>query len=139
MEEKIISGKKNGMFVLLAVLLAYAAAVALLVVSSVSIERQGGSLFTTAGMTVSIAFISLGWILLMGLKVLRPQEALVLTLFGQYVGTLKENGFYFVNPFCVGVNPASQTKLSQSGVGCRGNSGYGKRRPACQGTGGECK
>ena len=35
MEEKIISGKKNGMFVLLAVLLAYAAAVALLVVSSV--------------------------------------------------------------------------------------------------------
>ena len=115
MEEKIISGKRNGMFVLLAVLLAYAAAVALLVVSSVSIERQGGSLFTTAGMTVSIVFISLGWILLMGLKVLRPQEALVLTLFGQYVGTLKENGFYFVNPFCVGVNPASQTKLSQSG------------------------
>ena len=51
----------------------------------------------------------------MGLKVLKPQEALVLTLFGKYVGTLKEEGFYYVNPFCVSVNPASKTKLNQSG------------------------
>ena len=51
----------------------------------------------------------------MGLKVLKPQEALVLTLFGKYYGTLREDGFYFVNPFCVGVNPAAQTKLNQSG------------------------
>ena len=46
---------------------------------------------------------------------LKPQEALVLTLFGKYVGTLKDDGFYFVNPFCVAVNPAAKTKLSQSG------------------------
>ena len=31
------------------------------------------------------------------------------------MGTLKDNGFYFVNPFCVGVNPAARTKLNQSG------------------------
>lgn len=48
-------------------------------------------------------------------KVLKPQEALVLTLFGKYVGTIKEAGFYFVNPFCVAVNPAASTKLNQSG------------------------
>ena len=54
-------------------------------------------------------------ILLCGLKVLKPQEALVLTLFGRYVGTLKEDGFYFVNPFCTSFNPAAKTKLSQSG------------------------
>lgn len=35
----------------------------------------------------------------MGIKVLKPQEALVLTLFGKYVGTLKEEGIYYVNPF----------------------------------------
>lgn len=46
---------------------------------------------------------------------LRPQEALVLTLFGKYVGTLKGEGFYFVNPFCAAVNPAAKTKLNQSG------------------------
>ena len=55
------------------------------------------------------------WIPLLGLKILKPQEALVLTLFGKYMGTLKDNGFYFVNPFCVGVNPAARTKLNQSG------------------------
>ncbi len=115
MEEKILGGKKNGMVILLAILLAYATAILLLIVSIISQERQGDTLFNTAGLIVSIAFISLGWILFLGLKVLKPQEALVLTLFGQYVGTLKENGFYFVNPFCVGVNPASRTKLSQSG------------------------
>ncbi len=39
----------------------------------------------------------------------------MLTLFGKYVGTLKEPGFYFVNPFCSSVNPASRTRLRQSG------------------------
>ena len=57
----------------------------------------------------------LAWFILPGLKVLKPQEALVLTLFGKYAGTLKGEGFYFVNPFCVAVNPAATTKLSQSG------------------------
>jgi regulator of protease activity HflC (stomatin/prohibitin superfamily) len=55
------------------------------------------------------------WIPLVGLKVLKPQEALVLTLFGKYIGTLKGEGFYAVNPFCQAINPASQTKLNQSG------------------------
>lgn len=44
-----------------------------------------------------------------GLKVLKPNEALVLTLFGKYYGTLKGEGFYFVNPFVTAVNPASNT------------------------------
>lgn len=39
----------------------------------------------------------------------------MLTLFGKYVGTLKDHGFYYVNPFCEGVNPAAKTRLSQSG------------------------
>ena len=62
-----------------------------------------------------LIWILVGWIPFCGLKVLKPQEALVLTLFGKYVGTLKGEGFYFVNPFCTGVNPAAATKLSQSG------------------------
>lgn len=54
-------------------------------------------------------------ICLTGLHVLKPQEALVLTLFGKYVGTLKGEGFYWVNPFCSAVNPAAGTVLNQSG------------------------
>ena len=40
---------------------------------------------------------------------------LLLTLFGDYIGTLKGQGFYWVNPFCTAVNPAAGTRLSQSG------------------------
>lgn len=40
-----------------------------------------------------------------GLKVINPNEALVLTLFGKYYGTIKDHGFYFVNPFVTGRNP----------------------------------
>ena len=46
---------------------------------------------------------------------MKPQEALVLTLFGKYYGTLKNDGFYWVNPFCTSFNPAAKTKLNQSG------------------------
>ena len=111
MEEKIIKGKKNGMLVLLLSLLLYAAAIAGSFVWGFMAE-EGRS---PALLIVSIVVICVGWILWPGLKVIRPQEALVLTLFGKYIGTLKEPGFYFVNPFCSSVNPAARTRLNQSG------------------------
>ncbi len=42
-------------------------------------------------------------VLLPGFKLLRPQEALVLTFFGKYIGTLKGAGFHYVNPFAQSV------------------------------------
>lgn len=62
-----------------------------------------------------IVWFCIGWIFYLGLKVLKPNEALVLTLFGKYVGTLKGDGFFYVNPFCTAFNPAATTKLGQSG------------------------
>lgn len=59
--------------------------------------------------------LCIGWLPWCGLHVLKPQEALVLTLFGKYIGTLRGDGFYYVNPFCSAVNPAAKTKLNQSG------------------------
>ena len=115
MEEKLLKSAKNGMAVLLTVILAYTAAIAAVVIGGIDIDRYGASAFSVTGLVIGIAVLTLGWIPLLGLKVLKPQEALVLTLFGKYIGTLKENGFYYVNPFCVGVNPAAKTKLSQSG------------------------
>lgn len=47
-------------------------------------------------------------LLFSGLKVLKPNEAYVLTLFGNYYGTLKGPGFYFVNPFVSATNPATK-------------------------------
>ena len=113
MNEKILNRNKNGMAVLLLVILGYVAGIAG-VVFMAAFGYFLGWLFVPV-MAILIAWLALGWILLCGLKVLKPQEALVLTLFGKYVGTLKGEGFYWVNPFCTAVNPAAKTKLNQSG------------------------
>ena len=106
MKEKNLILKKNGLAVLLLSFVIYAAAIA-----GVVLGAQRSKLL----MGISIFVLCVTWLLWPGLKVLRPQEALVLTLFGKYIGTLREPGFYFVNPFCSAVNPAAGTRLRQSG------------------------
>lgn len=103
MEEKIIKSK-NGMLVLFV-------SIALILGSIVFMIIGNSGLFVMGG----ILGILLGVFLLIGLKVVKPQEALVMTLFGNYMGSIKESGFYFVNPFAIAVNPAAETKLGQSG------------------------
>ena len=53
-------------------------------------------------------------ILFCGLKIVNPNEALVLTLFGKYHGTIKKAGFYFVNPFSTGFNPTASGLLESA-------------------------
>ena len=127
MQEIILNNKKNGMLFMLLFIALYVFAAVLLVFSV-----SGELFFLTA---VSVIWLVIGWIPLCGLKVLKPQEALVLTLFGKYVGTLKEPGFYFVNPFCTAVNPAAKTKLSQSGDVGGENSGNALMAAALKGAG----
>ena len=114
MNEKIYKGKKNGMAVLILSILLYAAAIAGVILSGIALD-EGKSALGGIGMGISLLYVCIGWIWWCGLKIIKPQEALVLTLFGKYVGTLKDEGFYWVNPFCSAVNPAARTRLSQSG------------------------
>jgi len=93
--------------------LLYIAGIASIVVGGTMLDSGEG--FGAFFLTIGIIWAVLGWIPLCGLKVLKPQEALVLTLFGKYIGTLKGEGFYFVNPFVSSVNPAAKTQLRQSG------------------------
>ncbi len=114
MEEKVLQNKKNGMAVLVLTTFFYLAAVAGFVYGAVLMDSEV-SVLSVLLMVICGIWMSIGWIPFLGLKVLRPQEALVLTLFGKYIGTIKNDGFYYVNPFCVGVNPAAKTRLNQSG------------------------
>ena len=107
MKEKVLNNKKNGMTMLLLFTVLYLAGLFACIFGAVHA--------LVPIMVVGIIWLSIGWIPFIGLKVLKPQEALVLTLFGNYVGTLKDDGFYWVNPFCTSVNPAAKTKLNQSG------------------------
>ena len=106
MQEIVLKNKKRGMFALVVIIALFVAAFALII---------GGAISDSPLVLVGVILMFVPMILIPGLKVLKPQEALVLTLFGKYVGTLKGEGFYFVNPFCTAVNPASKTKLNQSG------------------------
>ncbi|MDD6789990.1 MAG: SPFH domain-containing protein [Lachnospira sp.] len=135
MKEKVLEGKKNGMLFLVLWSSLYAAGVAAF---AAGIALGGGDGPLLSVFIPGFIWMCAGWIPFMGLKILKPQEALVLTLFGEYIGTLRGEGFYYVNPFCSEVNPAAKTRLGQSGdvdEGGRGNkivftSGQVKTEPS---------
>ena len=108
MTEKIYTTKKLGMPMLLVIILGLIAATGMILFGFIG--EVSGALGALGILLWIILPICIG-----GLKVLKPQEALVLTLFGKYKGTLKGEGFYFVNPFCTAINPAQFTQLGQSG------------------------
>ncbi len=62
---------------------------------------------------VGIALLVVGIFCSTGFKLLQPNEAYVLTMFGKYYGTLKRDGFYWVIPFCAAVNPARMLGISR--------------------------
>ncbi len=113
MQEILLQNKKHGMRTLLIGIFFELIGLALIIASAFMDESgvEGWGVLLAVGLIVT--FVS--WIPLVGLRVLKPNEALVLTLFGKYVGTLKGEGFYAINPFCVALNPAAKTKLNQSG------------------------
>ena len=69
------------------------------------------------------AYLFVFWIPFAGLKVIKPNEALVLTLFGKYYGTLKEPGIFFVNPFSSGFNPTKESAAVAAAASEDGKSG----------------
>ncbi len=107
MEEKLLSTKRNGLPTLIGLI---AGILICCVLFCMGLVQENWVLLLFPFLAVIPLVVCLG-----GLKVLKPQEALVLTLFGEYLGTLKGEGFYFVNPLAVAVNPASHTVLNQSG------------------------
>ena len=114
MKEKILTNKKHGMLVLVLTVLLLLAAIPVTVIGGVMTEQENPALGAVL-LGIGLAVLCIGWIPLCGLRVLKPQEALVITLFGKYVGTIKGEGFYALNPFSGAVNPAAGTKLNQSG------------------------
>ena len=114
MNEKILQNKKNGMRLLVLTTLGMIASLALTIFGGTTMD-SGNEALGIPVFAVGLVWLCLGWIPYLGLRILKPQEALVLTLFGKYVGTIKGEGFYAVNPFCSSVNPAAKTKLNQSG------------------------
>lgn len=83
----------------------------------------------------ALYLVIVGPLIFGGLKILKPNEALVLTLFGKYYGTLRGEGYYFVNPFASAFNPIAHAELDQTVVvepgkaGAKNSSSANVRRP----------
>lgn len=112
MTEKTLQAK-SGMTMLIFLILIYLGIIGIVVWGGFLLEA--GHAIGGLILGLGIAGLFVGLIPFAGLKIIKPQEALVLTLFGNYIGTLKEPGFFWVNPFSSAVNPAAKTRLGQSG------------------------
>lgn len=105
----------NGFMMLLVTILVFAAAVCGIVFGAIQLDEYGSGLGAFL-LALGVVCIPLGCILCPGFKVLNPNEAVVLTLFGKYYGTIKRDGFFWTNPFCACINPGSERTVTTMGA-----------------------
>jgi len=111
--EEIAPKTKNGMQILLLNILLMIASLAGFIWSIIIIDNGTNNVAGIMLLVVaSLYLFIIGPIMFGGLKILKPNEALVLTLFGKYYGTLKGEGFFFVSPFAAAINPATASTSS---------------------------
>lgn len=96
----------NGIAALLILILCTIGSIGLFIGSVLGLAT-GSSVLGGIGLAASIIIFIVSCIMYGGLKILAPNEALVLTLFGNYYGTIAKPGFFFVNPFVSAVHPAT--------------------------------
>lgn len=104
----------SGWAVLFITIILYIAAIGIVIFCAGNTDEYSFGAYDI-GLIIGIVWLCIGWFPFIGLRVIKPNEALVLTLFGKYIGTLKHEGFYFVNVFSVPVTPKS-TGGSKSGI-----------------------
>lgn len=97
----------NGFAMLALILVLFFGSIAVAICGPLMLWDTNVPLSITLIVVASLVFL-LDLFLMAGLKILNPNEALVFTLFGKYHGTLKKDGYYWVNPFCEGINPGAQ-------------------------------
>ncbi len=122
-KEREIS-KANGGIVLFGIILGAILSVAGMIL--------GGSRGMGIVVVTCLLLLAVFCVMVCGLKVLHPNEAAVYTLFGKYYATIKNAGFYFINPFAVSYNPSAKSvvgemvdaymKSSREGAGSNGDS-----------------
>jgi regulator of protease activity HflC (stomatin/prohibitin superfamily) len=79
----------------------YLSILIIIILICVSIALMANANENPAPMILAGILILAVILLAKGLVVINPNESMVLVLFGDYKGTVKKNGFFFVNPFFV--------------------------------------
>lgn len=119
-EEKVAKTKPGGLYLILCIF-AWIADIAAFFfgLAFTIIGAETGNVPVALGITLMVLFVPglIGVIIFTcGFHILQPNQAMVFTLFGKYYGTVKEPGFYYVNPFCSAVAPAKNGGVVASGT-----------------------
>ena len=99
LEKEITSRKGQAMTMMVVVILGFLASTGLMIGSFYEFAVTAAPMPGAPMLIVSCVGLIGFFILCFGFHILNPNEAMVLTLFGEYYGTIKEAGFYYVNPF----------------------------------------
>ncbi len=95
---------KAGLPMLLLIIFLMVAGLAAFIVGCVIVEGNVLAGLLMICISSIVAFI-VAPLMMNGLKIIKPNEAIVLTLFGRYYGTIRKEGYYYVNPFTSSVSP----------------------------------
>lgn len=102
-QEKILKPKSGFLGLIIAIILILIS-IALFIVFGFFVE-SGEMAIAIPAVILAVLTSIFGIFLFPGLRVVKPNEAIVLSLFGKYYGTIYENGFWLVNPFCSNLYP----------------------------------
>ena len=110
-EEKILKPIK-GFVPLFLIIVIILASIGLMILGGILIDEYDSYVLGGVSLGLGILLCIASSISFAGLKVINPNEAMVLSLFGKYMGTIYENGFWYVNPFASAIYP--QAKIAEA-------------------------
>ena len=110
-EEKILKPIK-GFVPLFLIIVFILASIGLMILGGILIDEYDSYVLGGTSLGLGILLCIASSISFAGLKVINPNEAIVLSLFGKYIGTIYENGFWYVNPFASAIYP--QAKIAEA-------------------------
>lgn len=114
-EEKVLQPFSGGIMLLL-VLAGFVLSILMMIMGGVWLS-SGTNILGGFSLVGGIILFTVLLIMLGGFHILNPNEALVLTLFGKYYGTIKKEGFYYTNPFASCINPVTRNTATNITVG----------------------
>lgn len=110
-EEKILKPIK-GFVPLFLIIVFILASIGLMILGGILIDEYDSYVLGGVSLVLGILLCIASSISFAGLKVINPNEAMVFSLFGKYIGTIYENGFWYVNPFASAIYP--QAKIAEA-------------------------
>ena len=110
-EEKILKPIK-GFVPLFLIIVFILASIGLMILGGILIDEYDSYVLGGVSLGLGILLCIASSISFAGLKIINPNEAMVLSLFGKYIGTIYENGFWYVNPFASAIYP--QAKIAEA-------------------------